>query len=114
MLDIVDTLRQDGVFTPATAEAVRDLTSQGRMLDDALREANGVAEDKLLKALAATLDMEFVELESRTPPKDLLDKFPARILLERHLLPLEVQNGITTIATSRAFDTTGLDELRLV
>lgn len=113
MLDIVETLAHEGIFTADNAQHVRDLASQGKPLDDALREANGVQEDRLLKALASTLDMPYVELEKITPSKEYLSGFPAKILLDRHLLPLCDQDGVTTVATSRVFDSTGLEELRM-
>lgn len=49
-----------------------------------------------------------------TPAKELLARFLARLLLERQLLPLREENGVTMVATSRVFDTSGLDELRRV
>jgi general secretion pathway protein E/type IV pilus assembly protein PilB len=114
MLDIVQTLTQDGLLNAAAAKHARELLAQGKPMDEALRQADGVAEDRLLRALGTMLDIPFVELETVTPSKDLLGQFPARILLERQVLPLDEADGVTTVATSRVFDTTGLDELRLV
>ncbi len=114
MLDIVDTLIRDGLLTDATARRVRELSAHGTPLDDALRQADGLAEDRLLRALGTALDIPYAELENVNPPKELLAKFPARILLERQLLPLQDHGNVITVATSRVFDHSALDELRLV
>jgi hypothetical protein len=53
------------------------------------------------------------DLEQHPPQKEFLAQFPARILLERGLLPLAQEDGVVTVASSRLFDTSGLDELRL-
>ena len=113
MLDVLGVLLRDGLLNEAAARRVRELTSQGKPLDDALRQADGVAEDRLVRALAAMLEMPYVELETVAPPKEFLAQFPARILLDRQLVPLREEAGVTTVATSRAFDTAGFDELRL-
>ncbi|MEX0744675.1 MAG: GspE/PulE family protein [Phycisphaeraceae bacterium] len=98
------------------ADAVRALRTAGRPLDDALLEAagNGACdEDALLRALAAEFDLPFVNLEDYEPDAPLLARFPARVLLDRSLLPLEQRNGSVLVATGRVFDPTGLDELRI-
>jgi len=113
MLDVLGVLLRDGLLDEAAARRVRELTSQGQPLDDALRQADGAAEDRLTRALAAMLEMPFVELEAVDPPKEFLAQFPARILLDRQLVPLREEGGVTTVATSRAFDAAGFAELRL-
>ena len=76
-----------------------------------------MAEDKVLRFLAAYFDVPFIDLEKdadkHAPPKELLAKFPARILLDRRLMPLAENGDGVAVVTSRVFDTTGLDELRL-
>ena len=47
------------------------------------------------------------------PSKELLSKFPARILLDRRLMPLAENGDGVAVVTSRIFDNAGLDELRL-
>jgi len=114
MRNILETLTREGVLTESAARRVRDLCSHGTPLDEALRQADGVAEDRLLRTLGAALDIPYVELETLNPAKELLGRFPARILLERQILPLEDQGAVVTVATSRVFDHSALDELRLV
>jgi general secretion pathway protein E/type IV pilus assembly protein PilB len=119
--NVLAKLIADGLLDEESAKKVSDAYSGGKSLDDALRQADGAAEDKILRSLAAYFDLPFIDLEKEAekyaPPKDLLAKFPASILLERRLMPI-AHNGSAaadgvSVVTSRVFDTSGLDELRL-
>ena len=86
-----------GCWTPTRPPQVRDAVAAGKSLDDALRAANGVPEDKILRSLAAYFDVPFVDLEKdgaklRAVARNSSAKFPARILLDRRLMPL-AENG---------------------
>jgi len=115
--DIVAMLMGQGLLTPEGGEQVRAAIASGKPLDDALRAAAGTAEDKVLRFLAGHFDVPYIDLEKdsekHAPAKELLAKFPASILLERRLMPLAQNGDGVTIVTSRIFDTSGLDELRL-
>jgi len=117
--DIVSILTKEGIVNDTAAEKVRAAMATGASLDDALRSAmtgdskDGAGEEKLLRCLANTFQLPFIELESAAPPKELLSKFPARLLLQHRLLPVENGGDSVLVATSRVFDSSGLDELRL-
>jgi type II secretion system protein E len=121
--NVIARLIADGLLDEETAKQVRDACAQGKPLDDALRQAEGAAEEKILRSLGAYFEVPFVDLEKDgekyAPPKDLLAKFPASILLERRLMPIApngngtVDGDAVSVVTSRVFDTSGLDELRL-
>jgi general secretion pathway protein E len=115
--DVLAKLIDEGLLDPEKAAQVRSATAAGKPLDDALRAVNGVSEDKLLRSIAAYFDVPFVDLENDgakyAPSKEFLAKFPARILIDRGLMPLAENGDGVAIVTSRLFDTTGLDELRL-
>jgi len=115
--DVLKKLVEEGILDTDKADQVRESVIAGKSLDDSLRAASGAAEEKVLRSLAAYFDMPFVDLEkegaARAPSKEFLAKFPARILLDRRLMPL-VENGDgVEVVTSRIFDNSGLDELRL-
>src|ERR1700677_2411030 len=107
---------QEGVLDENAAAQISDAAAAGKPLDDALRSAKGVSEDKVLRFLAHLFGIQFIDLEKDSekfaPPKELLAKFPARILLDRRLMPL-IANGSSengdavAIVTSRIFDHTG-------
>ncbi|HEY1922429.1 MAG TPA: GspE/PulE family protein [Tepidisphaeraceae bacterium] len=117
MNDVLAKLIDEGVLDPERAAQVRSAAAAGKPLDDALRAVNGVSEDKLLRSIAAYYDVPFVDLEKDgakyAPSKEFLAKFPARILIDRGLMPLAENGDGIAIVTSKLFDTTGLDELRL-
>ena len=117
MNDVLAKLIDEGLLDAEKAAQVRAAAAAGKPLDDALRAVNGVSEDKLLRSIAAYFDVPFVDLEKDgakyAPSKEYLAKFPARILIDRGLMPLAENGDGVAIVTSRVFDTTGLDELRL-
>jgi type II secretion system protein E len=117
--DIVGTLLEQRLLDDGAARLIRQSAADGKPLDDAFHEvtglagADGISEEKLLRFFAQQFEMPFVVLEGVTPPKELISKFPARLLLQHKLLPLEDAGDAIIVATSRVFDTTGLDEVRL-
>jgi general secretion pathway protein E/type IV pilus assembly protein PilB len=115
--DIVSKMVQERVLSEEGAEHIRSALASGQHFDDAFRAAPGVAEDKVLRFLAAEFDLPYVDLEKDgekyAPPKELLSRFPARILLDHRLMPLEESPEGVMVITSKVFDTSGLDELRL-
>ena len=113
MKGIISAIVREGLLDEQGIARLKDLVARGRPLDDALREADGVPEDKLLRFLAREMLVPYIELEEVTPPKELLARFPARLLLERRLLPVADEGDVIVVATSRLFDTSALDELRM-
>src|SRR5450830_1588065 len=113
MNDIIGKLLDAGILDGKAAERVRSVSASGVPLDEALLSSAGLAEDKLLRILAAEFNIPYVEIEERFPSREFHEDFPAHILLERQLPPLEEKSGAVLIATNRIFNTTGIDELRL-
>ncbi len=111
MIDVLKTLVTDGVLDESGAKKVTEAVARGTLLEDALREA--APEEKILRSLGAHFEIPFIELGEHAAKKEFLTKFPVRILLDHHLLPLKEENGVVHVATCRLFDTAGLDELRL-
>ena len=119
-MDIVATLQDRGLLSEEAAREVQQGLADGLAVDDALaRSFVGVDgrppidQLQVLQFFAEQFLLPVVDLETLTPPKELLSRFPARLLLEHHLLPLNEQADGVLIATSRIFDTRGLDELRV-
>ncbi len=120
MNEIVQTLIVEGLLTADSAPRIAEAMAAGKTLDEALRiaaAAGGGSEDTILRFLAAHYDLPFVDLEKdeakHVPPKELLAKLPARILLDRRLMPLSQNGDGVVIVTSSVFDSSGLDELRV-
>ena len=114
MKDIVATLLDQSVVDRGAAERIRALAAEGKSLDEALLEGAGLPEDALLRRLAAEFGVPYVDLEATPPSKDFLSRFPARVLLKHRLLPLQGPGGVTLAVSSRLFDRSGADELRLL
>ncbi len=113
MISIVDKMVQAGLLDRTSADRVQALRAEGRGLDEALRQCISVGEDQLLKYLAEEFDVPYIELESFEPDAQLLARFPAKVLLDHHLLPVSEENGAITVASSRLFDPSGVDEMRV-
>jgi general secretion pathway protein E/type IV pilus assembly protein PilB len=110
MDEVVALLVREGVVDAAGAERIRTAAS-AMPLDDAI--ASVVSDDRGLRVLAAHFEVPFAELSEYAASKEFLARFPVRVLLARHLMPLREEKGAVVVATSRLFDTAGLDELRL-
>lgn len=106
-------MQTEGLLDEQTARNVEALVVQGKLLDEALLSASGLAEEQLLRYLSKEFRVPYVDLETRSPEKDFLMQFPARILLAHRLLPLSQEDGVVLVASNKVFDTSGLDELRM-
>ena len=111
MNDVLKILSSEGVLDPVALNKVQDEVANGTLLEDALRSA--APEDKWLRVLASHYEVPYVELGEFNAPKEFLSRFPARVLLDHHLLPMKDEDGSVLVATSRLFDSAGLDELRM-
>jgi len=111
MEEVLKVLLAQGVLDGAAAGVVREALGRGKTLEEALFAA--APEERVLRALGAHFEMPFADLANYTASKEFLTKFPARILLQHHLLPMSEEKGLVAVATSRAFDSSGLDKLRL-
>jgi len=111
MHDVLTLLAQDGILDAAAQAKAQDALDKGLPLEDALRDV--APEEKWLKALANHYEIPYVDLNTFEAPKDFFSKFPARVLLDHHLMPLRDVDGAVEIATCKLFDSSGLDELRL-
>ena len=96
-----------GRLSPPDATSLRRLATNGNahLLE---------SETSILRWLSQEYEVAFTELKAVEPDRELLKRFPARVLLKEELLPLRQTDGIVEIATSRLFATRGLDTLKLM
>jgi general secretion pathway protein E/type IV pilus assembly protein PilB len=94
----------------------KQLSTQDATLLAGHRQQNGhgkiESEEDVLQWLAEEYDLSYTALDDVEPDRQLLSLFPARILFKEQLLPLKRVNGSVEVATSRLFDTRGLDTLK--
>jgi len=103
--DLLDRMVAARQLSAMDADSLRRLSASGR------GPAAG-NEEEVLRWLAAEYRLDFTPLDDVEPDKQVLSLFPARILLRDELLPLRRVNGHIEVATSRLFDTQGLDTLK--
>ncbi|MFB3891271.1 MAG: GspE/PulE family protein, partial [Phycisphaerae bacterium] len=117
MNQLLERMTRRGVISEEASRQADALIAQGLSVDEALLKqtqgAGGLTEERLLRCLSEEFGVPMVELDQRPPAKEFLAQFPVRILMTHSLVPLEQQDGVVLVATSRIFDTSGLDELRL-
>ncbi len=70
------------------------------------------SEAEVLQWLAKEFDLEYTDLDEVEPDRQLMSLFPARVLLKYEILPLRRVNGSVHMATSRLFETQGMDTIK--
>src|SRR5262249_33006505 len=112
-MDVVLTkMREAGLLDEEALQRLSTFVAEGKPLEDAAVAA-GAPEEKVLRLLGGLFEVPYVELGGKNVSKEFLSRFPARILVQHRLLPLEEKDGTVVVATSRIGDATGLDELGL-
>lgn len=109
---IVNRMLDQGLIDESAARGISGLLAEGEPPTRAFAVC-GVADEPLLRFLAQELQLAYVELEPRTFTREFLAQFPARILLDKHILPVEGDDGDLLAVTSDPFDTSAIDELRV-
>ncbi|MBN2377637.1 MAG: type II/IV secretion system protein [Sedimentisphaerales bacterium] len=110
---LLQKLEDSKLLHPQVAEQVREYLVEGKSIDQALLTVGGLSEEQYLRFLSEEFKVPYIDLENNPPTKEFLRQFPARILLEQKILPLEERNGAVLVATSSLFETSGMDQLRL-
>ena len=109
---LVDRMVEHGLIDEGTARGVLGLLAKGEPLTRALL-TSGLSEEPLLRFLSNEFQYPYVELDKCTFSKKFLAQFPARVLLDKHVIVLDGENGDLFAVMSTPFDTSAIDELRL-
>jgi general secretion pathway protein E/type IV pilus assembly protein PilB len=110
---VIGQMVSQGLLDEAAARRVRASLAEGRPLEEAVLSADGVTEEKLLRFLAQAFDVPYLDLDKLELTREFLRAYPARLLIEHRLLPVEEKDGVVLVATSRLCDPSGVDELCL-
>ena len=70
-------------------------------------------EEEFLRAVAPALGIEYMDVEGREAPSDLIGRIPPRAVAQYGVVPVSYEDEILTVATSEPFDTALVDGLRL-
>lgn len=109
---LVDRMFQEGLIDEPTARGLNGLLASGERPARAFA-ACGLDEEPLLQFWAKQFGYPYMELERCSFSRQFLARFPARVLLDKHVIPVEGNNGDVVVVTSDPFDTSAIDQLRL-
>jgi len=109
---LVDKMVKGGLIDESAARGIQARLSKGEHPARAFA-ASGLPEEELLRFLASEFQCPYVELDECSFSRTFLAQFPARVLLDKHVIPLDAGNGALLTVTSNPFDTSAIDELRL-
>ncbi|MFH1782620.1 MAG: ATPase, T2SS/T4P/T4SS family [Candidatus Omnitrophota bacterium] len=91
---------------------MQDVESKGESLSALLVDKGLFSEKDLLKILAETLRLAFIEADTVSVDKEVLQKVPSKIALYYKFLPIKISGRILTIAVSSPLDIKIQDEIR--
>ncbi|MFH0910377.1 MAG: ATPase, T2SS/T4P/T4SS family [Planctomycetota bacterium] len=104
-----------GVITPeAMDEALKAQAEKNMRLGDVLVEMAYIQPEDLTRALAEQFDMELVDLESLTIPKEVLEMVSSDLAHEHRIIPIEYKDNVLTVAMGDPLDLYTIDNLRFL
>jgi len=75
---------------------------------------SGISEEDFLRYVSREYGYPYVNLDEVTVDSAFISRFPARILLDRQIVPIRQKDGTILTVVSNPFITTGIDELRVM
>ena len=113
---IGEILVRRGALEPDRLEHALE-TAADRAIDlrDFLVATHAVEEDKVVRALADEVGIEFVEkLTAEAIPEDLIDAVPINFARQNHVLPLSHTDDSVRVAVANPLDPFPIDDLRIL
>jgi type II secretion system protein E len=110
-MDVATLLVQDGVLSRDQVEQLQVAEAGAGRIDRAAVECGMAAEEDVLRSLADTFGMQFVDLTGREICPELLHSFPSQDLFRHNLIPLEQDGRSVVVATADALNLEAIDEL---
>ena len=104
-----------GLSEAKLLEALNIQQTKGGRLGEALLKIRAIEEDLLLQALAMQFEMPWVpHLDVTQVDHEWIKKVPIHFARRYRVLPLKVDDGAITVATTDPLETAALDDLRLL
>jgi len=113
---IGEILVRRGALEPEKLEAALE-TAADRSIDlaDFLVATHTVDEDKVVRALADEVGMEFIEkIATELIPEELIDAVPINFARQNRVLPLTQTDGSVRVAVANPLDPFPIDDLRIL
>ena len=112
---IEQVLQEKGFLTPEQLLIAQTAPkSPGEHISQTLVRLGLITEDKLLRILAESLGLTFVDLSEFMIEQSVISSVPAKFVMRKKLLPLKRNNGTLVVATSDPLHLKALDELRVL
>ncbi len=110
---LADVLVSSGQVTPEEMEAaLREQAATGRPLADILGELGLVSEEDLIRAMAAEVGMDFVDLNDWTFDPTAVAILPEAMARRHQVLPIGFRGEAPIVALANPSDVFALDDLR--
>ena len=111
---ILSNLQERGLLAETDLPRMNQLLADSDNILRSLLQTGQFTEEQLLRSLADQFQCPFHEnLDGYASSKELLSRFSPRILLERQIAPIQLEEGTIYAVISDPFDLTGVEELRL-
>ena len=95
-------------------EALKEQKKSGGFLGNVLIRLGYIAQDKLFPVLAEQLGVEYVKLKNRDISPSVVEKVPAKFASYYKLIPLDMKDGVLTIAVTNPLDIHTIDDIKLL
>jgi type IV pilus assembly protein PilB len=102
------------VSTTDIRQALEEQKTTGKKLGQILVEKNLVSQEDVTKALADQFGIEMVDIEGMDVPREVIEMVPRDLAQEHNIIPIEMHDGVLTVAMSDPLDLFTLDNLRFV
>jgi type IV pilus assembly protein PilB len=108
-------LIKSGVLSKDQAVDAENLArQQNSTLAAALIKLGYATEEEVMRALAKTHRLPYVELDSLNIPERIIELMPESVARENAVLPLVLEDGSLTVAMSNPADVDTMDKLRFI
>jgi type IV pilus assembly protein PilB len=102
------------VTTDDIRQAIEEQKATGKKLGQILVEKGQASQEDVTKALADQFGIEMVDIEGMEVPKEVIEMVPRELAQEHNIIPIEMHDGVLTVAMSDPLDLFTLDNLRFV
>ncbi len=110
-----ETLIQKGFITREQLDAaLKEQKKSGGFLGNVLVGLRYISQDDLLRTLAEQLGVEYVKLRDKDISPAIVEKVPAKFASHYKFIPIDLKDGILTIAVANPLDIHTMDDIKLI
>ncbi|MBL7071968.1 MAG: Flp pilus assembly complex ATPase component TadA [Candidatus Omnitrophica bacterium] len=94
--------------------ALKEQKKTGGFLGNVLVGLGYISQDGLLRVLAEQLGVEFVKLRHLNINPAIIEKVPAKFASHYKIIPIDLKDGVLTIAVTNPLDIHAMDDIKLI